>query len=385
MVRKLTILVIFAFVLNACQPVDVVTPFVATIDPTYQALAQNSTPVPTAGGLLPSRTPTIPVTPTDTATPTETPTPTLTPSSTYTPTLFPTNTRPPTLTLTPTPLELIIASATVSEAELSGTPRPTLTPPPPDPSVQVADHFMFRRPVSDTATNWVDRNYPYGATNGGRLQVHHGVEFVNPRGTPLYAVADGVVYYAGDDLTSMFGPITNYYGNLVVIQHNATAPDGRPLFTLYGHMDQIAVQTGQPVSNGQQIGTIGATGVAMGPHVHFEVRVGDPQCFCATRNPELWIRPYPTYGTLAGRVTDAAGNILYDVTLKVESERLTRYAWTYADTTVNGDDVFGENFTLGDIPADYYMVTVGENGRVRFQQLIYLYPNRTTFINVQLN
>lgn len=385
MVRKLTIFIVFVVALSACSPVDVVTPFVATIDPTYEAVAQQSTPVPTAH-LLPSRTPTIPMTPTETPTETPSPTPTFTPTLTETATLFPTNTRPPTLTLTSTPLPLVTSSASeVSSAEQSGTPRPTLTPPPPDPAVQVADHYVFRRPVNDNATNWVDRNYPYGATNGGRLQTHHGVEFVNPRGTLLYAVADGVVYYAGDDLSNIFGPIPNYYGNLVVIQHNITAPDGRPLFTLYGHMDRISVQTGQPVTTGQEIGTIGATGVAMGPHVHFEVRIGEPQNFGATRNPELWIRPFGRYGTLAGRVTDAAGNILYSVTLTVESERFTRYAWSYADATVNGDDAFGENFTLGDLPADYYTVTVSEGGRVRYRQLIYVYPNRTTFIQVQLN
>ncbi len=377
MVRKLTILVLLIVVVSACQPMDVVTPFVATLPSTIQVAAQVNTAVPTAHP-LPSRTPTVPMTPTDT--PTNTPTFT----ATHTPTLFPTNTRPPTLAPTSTPL-VLVTSVVSPEAELSGTPRPTWTPPPADPAVQVADHIPFRRPVSDSANNWADRNYPYGATNGGRLQVHHGVEFVNPRGTLLFAVADGTVYYAGDDLTNRFGPINNYYGNLVVIQHNITTPDGRTVFTLYGHMDRIAVQSGQPVTVGQEIGTVGGTGVAMGPHLHFEVRVGDPQNFDATRNPELWIRPYGGYGTLAGRVTDSAGNILYSVTLKVESERITRYAWSYADTTVNSDDVFGENFTLGDIPADYYTITVSDNGRVRFQQLVYVYPNRTTFINVQLN
>jgi murein DD-endopeptidase MepM/ murein hydrolase activator NlpD len=383
LVRKLTMFIVFLIALGACSPVDVVTPFVATLVPTSAAAAQISTTVPTAHP-LPSRTPTIPVTPTDTPTPTLTFTATHTPTETFTATLFPTNTRPATLAPTDTPLPLVISSE-VADAEQSGTPRPTLTPPPPDPAVQVPDHYVFRRPVSDNATNWVDRNYPYGATNGGRLLTHHGVEFVNPRGTLIYAVADGVVYYAGDDLAALFGPINNYYGNLVVIQHNISAPDGRPLYTLYGHMDRIAVQTGQPVTMGQEIGTIGATGVAMGPHVHLEVRIGDPQSFDATRNPELWIRPYARYGTLAGRVTDAAGNILYSVTLTVQSERFTRYAWTYADDSVNPDDVFGENFTLGDLPADYYTVTVSENGRVRFRKLVYVYPNRTTFINVQLN
>jgi murein DD-endopeptidase MepM/ murein hydrolase activator NlpD len=217
------------------------------------------------------------------------------------------------------------------------------------------------------------------------LQVHHGVDIVNPRGTPILAAADGTVFYAGDDLTTLFGSQNNYYGQLVVIQHNFLSSDGQPVFTLYGHMDQIVVQAGQQLHEGDRIGNVGATGVALGPHLHLEVRIGDPYSFDATRNPELWIRPYPRYGTLVGRVTDADGNILNQVTLTVESDQITRYTYSYADNSVNPDTVFGENFTLGDLPAAYYTVTVSDNGRIRFQRLIYVYPNRTTWLNVQLN
>jgi murein DD-endopeptidase MepM/ murein hydrolase activator NlpD len=262
---------------------------------------------------------------------------------------------------------------------------PTWTPPPPDPARQIADHYWLSRPASDDVANWAARTYPYGGTAGGRYQVHHGIDIVNPRGTRILAAADGTVIYAGDDLGARFGPINNYYGNLVVIQHNFTAPDGQPVFTLYGHMDRIVVGAGQVVSEGEAIGNVGATGVALGPHLHFEVRVGDPYSFDATRNPDLWIRPYFGYGTLAGRVTDAAGNLLYDVTLIIESPDSTRYAFSYADTSVNGDSVFGENYTMGDLPAGYYTVTVSDNGRIRFRETLYIYPNRTTWLNVPLN
>jgi hypothetical protein len=52
---------------------------------------------------------------------------------------------------------------------------------------------------------------------------------------------------------------------------------------------------------------------------------------------------------------------------------------------VNPDPAFGENFTLSDLPANYYTVTVGENGRVRFRQTIYVYPNSTTWLDARLN
>jgi murein DD-endopeptidase MepM/ murein hydrolase activator NlpD len=129
---------------------------------------------------------------------------------------------------------------------------------------------------------------------------------------------------------------------------------------------------------------VGDSGIAMGPHLHFEVRVGDPYSFAATRNPELWIYPYQTFGTLMGVVTDANGTVLRDVTIQVKSTDITRYAFSYADDTVNSDPAFGENFTLGDLPANYYEVSVNDNGRVRFQQLVYVYPSRTTWVEVKL-
>ena len=156
------------------------------------------------------------------------------------------------------------------------------------------------------------------------------------------------------------------------------------LFTLYGHLDQINVQTGQRIERGAVIGLVGSAGVAFGPHLHFEVRVGNYFDFGATRNPELWIFPYAHYGTLAGRVTDASGAELYDATLQVRSTDIQRYAFTYADGSVNGDPTFGENFTLGDLPANYYEVSVSDNGRIRFRETIYVYPNRTTWIDVKL-
>jgi murein DD-endopeptidase MepM/ murein hydrolase activator NlpD len=366
------VLLLLVLLIAACQPAAQSGAFVATLPGTRAlpvAAVQVNTPVPTANP-LPSRTATLP------------PTPTLTPSRTPTPTL----TLAPSETPTPAPSATLIASATSTDPadDPNNTPLPTWTPPPPDPASQIADHYAFRRPIGEHAVNWIDRTYPYGATNGGRLQVHHGVEFVNPTGTLIFAVADGTVYYAGDDLTTMFGPITNYYGNVVVIQHNLTTSQGEPVFSLYGHVDRVIVQTGQGVRQGDEVATVGAAGVALGPHLHFEVRVGDPHDFNGTRNPELWIRPFQTFGTLAGRVTDADGNMLYEVTLRVQSSDISRYAFSYADDTVNPDSTFGENFTLGDLPANYYTVTVSDNGRVRFQRMIYVYPNRTTWLDVQL-
>jgi len=363
-------LLLLALLIAACQPAQQ-TPFAATIPPTRNALVseQISSPVPTAHPVA-SRTSTLP------------------PSATFTPTFTPTITPTPTDTLTPTitPTTAPIASATPTDptSDPNNTPPPTWTPPPPDPAAQIDDHYHFIRPIGEGDVNWIDRTYPYGGTSGGRLQVHHGVDLANPRGTPVLAAADGEVFYAGNDDTTRFGPQNRYYGSLVVIQHNFTTGDGQPVFSLYGHLERVDVETGQTIAQGMQIGIVGGTGVAFGPHLHFEVRAGDPFSFDATLNPELWIYPFRNFGTFAGRVSDPAGNLLYDVTLQVQSTSMTRYAFTYADDSVNPDPVFGENFTLGDLPTGYYNVTVSDNGRIRFQKIIYAYPNRTTWIDLEL-
>ncbi|GAB4573199.1 MAG: hypothetical protein Kow0077_14880 [Anaerolineae bacterium] len=340
---------------------------------TAQAIAQiptrTNTPVPT---IAPSDTPT------HTPTATDTPTPTATRTPFYTNTPRPTPTEP--VVVTPTSANGNGGSANNGEA--------TWTPPPLDQGRTIADHYWMARPIPFGNTTWASRSYPYGNTNGGRLATHHGIDIQNPTGTPVIAVQDGTVIYAGDDNGAVFGPIPNFYGNVIVIQHDFVTPDtGEPVYSLYGHLSSIEVEQGMRVTQGDQIGRVGAAGVALGPHLHFEVRVGDPSNYGATRNPELWIRPYRGYGTLAGRITDAAGNPLYDVTMDVISATtpdFRRAAFSYADDSVNGDTTFRENFTLGDLPADYYNVVIRPGGTTLFRDQIYVYPNRTTWIEVQL-
>lgn len=326
---------------------------------------------------------------------TNTPYPTNTPGSLWD--MFPpTNTPRAIASLTPLASITPLATATMPPTAYvpptftpEGLAGATWTPPGGDPAAQIADHYYMARPIGNNDVNYVAWTYPYGGTAGGRLQVHHGVDLVNNTGTPVLAAADGVVIYAGDDLSTLFGPYNNYYGNVIVIQHSFMDASGNAVFTLYGHLNQIEVVTGEGVTAGQHIATVGGTGIAQGPHLHFEVRVGNPYDFGATRNPALWIYPYNTFGTLVGTVTDASGALLYDVSIIVApsggSTGVTRYAFSYKDNTVNGDSIFGENWVLGDIPAGYYTVTVSDNGVVRFRDTVYVQPNRSTWVDITLN
>jgi Uncharacterized protein conserved in bacteria len=93
-------------------------------------------------------------------------------------------------------------------------------------------------------------------------KVHPGIDIANSTGTPIHAAADGVVFLAYP---------SSSYGNCVMISHRI---NGRLYTTVYAHMTNYVVSTGQTVSQGQVIGYMGATGDAFGTHLHFELYVG---------------------------------------------------------------------------------------------------------------
>jgi murein DD-endopeptidase MepM/ murein hydrolase activator NlpD len=91
----------------------------------------------------------------------------------------------------------------------------------------------------------------------GRRRHHNGVDWRAARGTPVHAAGPGTVVTA----RRMRG-----YGRVVIIEH------GRGVETRYAHLHRIEVSAGAPVAAGERIGTVGSSGRATGPHLHFEVR-----------------------------------------------------------------------------------------------------------------
>ena len=257
-----------------------------------------------------------------------------------------------------------------------------------------AGHLWLARPIpgDEGFINYVERSYPYGSTQGGQREPHHGVEFFNPAGTPVLAAARGVVVVAGADTASKFGPTTNFYGNLVVIEHEQTDAD-RPVYTLYGHMRSVNVEAGQRVEAGDLVGVVGSTGVAIGAHLHFEVRVG-ANTYASTRNPELWLLPLPydgqPQGVIAGRVLGPDGHWLPELTIAIrpistESDRpRNRFIQTYTDDpALNADDRLQENFAIGDMPIGLYSVSV--NTTKFYQQNITVYSGQVTWVTFVVN
>lgn len=93
----------------------------------------------------------------------------------------------------------------------------------------------------------------------GTMRAHRGVDFAAATGTPIRSAGNGRVTFAGWQ---------NGYGRTVIIDH------GRGITTLYAHMSRLgSYRVGQRVNQGNVIGYVGASGMATGPHLHYEFRV----------------------------------------------------------------------------------------------------------------
>lgn len=148
-------------------------------------------------------------------------------------------------------------------------------PPPPPPRVSIPTSSFSRLVPSSSsaALQWpVPAGTPmssgFGPRNcSGCSSYHEGLDLNAPAGTPIWAIADGVV------LPSLGGGWSSL-GQHVRIQH---VIDGEVIVSLYAHMQagSIAVSPGQTVVAGQAIGGMGCTGSCTGTHLHFEIHPGD--------------------------------------------------------------------------------------------------------------
>ena len=129
-----------------------------------------------------------------------------------------------------------------------------------------AEDYNWRSPTK----GWISS--PYGwriHPVRKKRSFHAGIDIAAPKGTAIYNVAPGRVIYTGS---------RGGYGKLVIVSH------ANGFSTRYAHCSKILVKNGQYVKEGQLIGKVGATGVATGPHLHFEVRKNGK-----TQNPSLFL------------------------------------------------------------------------------------------------
>lgn len=131
---------------------------------------------------------------------------------------------------------------------------------------------------------------------------HHGVDYAAAPGTPVSATCGGKVTFAGR---------RGQYGNLVVLNH----PNGYA--TYYGHLSRLAkgLRAGRPVGQGDVIGYVGATGLASGPHLHYEVRragaVVNPLSVKGAASGSVPARLMTEFGNTVARLDSLRGQAKY--------------------------------------------------------------------------
>lgn len=193
----------------------------------------------------------------------------------------------------------VAPDAAVVEASPRPLPRPTFTAPPladiglPDPGVRRGSRAQtqvgpLRVPIAGLAVPTEAELLPEAARDY-RAGIHEGIDFPADAGTPVIAAGDGVVVRSDRDFVDWTdeqraaalaaavalgrtptGTLDLIRGRQVWIDH------GRGVVTRYAHLESVAVVAGQRVAAGEVIGAVGSSGYPEGgPHLHFEIRIGE--------------------------------------------------------------------------------------------------------------
>ncbi len=160
----------------------------------------------------------------------------------------------------PEPVTALAPAPAVPDRPTTIAPTPMPDWPEPEPVIALAPPAALPQRPSSPGFIWPVAGRVTSGFGWRRGRLHAGIDIPGPVGTPIVAVADGVVIFAG------YG--RDGYGNRVDIRH----PNG--IVTRYAHGQRIFVTTGQQVTQGQTIMSRGSTGWSTGPHLHFEVRPG---------------------------------------------------------------------------------------------------------------
>jgi murein DD-endopeptidase MepM/ murein hydrolase activator NlpD len=247
----------------------------------------------------------------------------------------------------------------------------------------------FRRPIGIDDQPYVDQTYRYGSTFGGTFQPHQGVEFNNPDGTPVRAIANGRVVWAGP---AERGALT------VAIRHDTTVTGVVPrspadsaaavrarlfIYSVYYHNSTLRVKEGDRVRAGDVISHVGNTGRATNDHLHLEVHttpidsvqlVVDPNNRYPryTVNPELWLQPLQSEGEaasgwVAGQVWDGAGRAVPQAKIfglwKFEPAETPMVMIETHGPRNHMHPLYQEHFAVGDVPPGDHWMGVEIDGR----------------------
>ncbi len=281
------------------------------------------------------------------------------------------------------------------------TPTPTATPTP--VPVALAPGRLWSnfvpKPASESTHFWIGRsfpskiaspNYQFGSTAGGRYRIHHGIDTSNPMGTPVRAAVSGEVVHAGWDDPDLLGPYGGFYGNAVVIRLDRRLPVAGgelDVFVLYGHLSQVTTSVGQSVGPDDIVGNVGMTGIAIGPHLHTEVRLG-ANSYEYSVNPYLWVEPTNGGGAVAVRLLSSDGRTWPGARLTLARFEGSKAVWArqieiyQSMENIGPDPAWGENGAMGSVPPGRYYIVGRVNGEA-IRTEIDVRAGETTFVELR--
>ena len=229
-----------------------------------------------------------------------------------------------------------------------------------------AQEFRFLRPVPDT----IQTNGSYlfaepSISNPG--YAHRGIDILI-RWDTVYSATNGTVYFVGYNPADTIGGYQpSGAGNYVTIKSEWS---GKLIYLYYMHLTKPLVSANDLVLAGQPIAISGNTGYSTGAHLHFEVRMNSASSTSrGTRNPELWCA-MSGMGAIYGKIPNAPNSTRVDIYPDPKPRPpYTTFGWAltylFTDPYVGSDDVYGENYAIGDVKPGTYTIRALNNTYVR--------------------
>lgn len=226
--------------------------------------------------------------------------------------------------------------------------------------------FRVNRPVPDNIQT--NGSYLFGEPRyQDPSNAHRGIDILVKWDT-VFSASNGSVYFVGYNPNDTIGGYEpNGAGNYVVIR---SMFNGRLTYFYYMHLKQPLVDVNDVVLSSQPIAISGNTGRSTGAHLHFEIRYDSPYSTPRkTRNPELWCA-ITGMGAIYGNIPNAPNSTRVDIypDPKPRPPYTTfSYALTYnfSDPYVGGDEVYNENYAIGDVKPGTYTIRALNNSYVR--------------------
>jgi murein DD-endopeptidase MepM/ murein hydrolase activator NlpD len=199
---------------------------------------------------------------------------------------------------------VLTAIALVGSAACNGLTSPSPQATACNPSAESAQEAQpfFSKPFSGDFPlgNLFDHDKPFvfndangyqitmcGARETNQVDGHDGYDWRMPEGTPLFAVADGLVMFVGEQSPS-FCPPLNRTVQALYVQMLHRAPDGTEFISIHGHLSRVSVAQGDVISDHTIVGLSGNTGCSGTPHLHFGVFRGRPTGEFVVIDPYGW-------------------------------------------------------------------------------------------------